>query len=101
VERGIPYARQDFFRGEQFLDVADMQARAVPGAATSQGHAYTARRARSDASCSRRSSRRRCCRSRRSPSIGDVLPSRLTTGAHFGDTKEREMPSAGGSCSAR
>jgi len=29
VERGIPYARQDFFRGEQFLDVADMQARAV------------------------------------------------------------------------
>ncbi len=29
VERGIPYARQDFFRGEQFHDVADMQARAV------------------------------------------------------------------------
>jgi transposase len=29
VERGIPYARQDFFRGEDFLDVADMQARAV------------------------------------------------------------------------
>ena len=29
VERGIPYARQDFFRGEPFLDVADMQRRAV------------------------------------------------------------------------
>ncbi|HEV7500625.1 MAG TPA: hypothetical protein VGQ33_11505 [Vicinamibacteria bacterium] len=29
VERGIPYARQDFFRGECFLDVPDMQARAV------------------------------------------------------------------------
>jgi transposase len=29
VERGIPYARQDFFRGECFLDVADMRARAV------------------------------------------------------------------------
>jgi transposase len=29
VERGIPYARQDFFRGEQFLNVANMQARAV------------------------------------------------------------------------
>lgn len=29
VERGIPYARQDFFRGEGFLDVPDMQARAV------------------------------------------------------------------------
>jgi hypothetical protein len=29
VERGIPYARQDFFRGESFQDVADMQARAV------------------------------------------------------------------------
>lgn len=29
VERGIPYCRQDFFRGETFHDVADMQARAV------------------------------------------------------------------------
>jgi transposase len=29
VERGIPYARQDFFRGESFHDVADMQTRAV------------------------------------------------------------------------
>ena len=29
VELGIPYARQDFSRGERFLDVADMQARAV------------------------------------------------------------------------
>ena len=29
VERGIPYCRQDFFRGEVFRDVADMQARAV------------------------------------------------------------------------
>jgi transposase len=29
VERGIPYARQDFFRGERFRDVADMQAGAV------------------------------------------------------------------------
>jgi transposase len=29
VERGIPYARQDFFRGERFLGVPDMQARAV------------------------------------------------------------------------
>jgi transposase len=28
VERGIPYARQDFFRGERFQDVADLQARA-------------------------------------------------------------------------
>jgi len=28
VERGIPYARQDFFRGERFLDVAEMQTRA-------------------------------------------------------------------------
>jgi transposase len=27
VERGIPYVRQDFFRGEHFLDLADMQAR--------------------------------------------------------------------------
>ena len=29
VERGIPYCRQDFFRGEAFRDVAEMQARAV------------------------------------------------------------------------
>jgi transposase len=29
VERGIPYVRQDFFRGERFRDLADMQARAV------------------------------------------------------------------------
>jgi transposase len=29
VERGIPYVRQDFFRGETFLDVPDMQQRAV------------------------------------------------------------------------
>ena len=29
VERGIPYCRQDFFRGETFRDVAEMQARAV------------------------------------------------------------------------
>ena len=29
VERGIPYARQDFFRGETFHDLADMQARAT------------------------------------------------------------------------
>ncbi len=29
VERGIPYCRQDFFRGETFRDLADMQARAV------------------------------------------------------------------------
>jgi hypothetical protein len=29
VERGIPYCRQDFFRGESFRDLADMQARAV------------------------------------------------------------------------
>jgi Mu transposase, C-terminal domain len=29
VERGIPYVRQDFFRGETFRDLDDMQARAV------------------------------------------------------------------------
>jgi hypothetical protein len=29
VERGIPYCRQDFFRGESFRDLADMQARAI------------------------------------------------------------------------
>ena len=29
VERGIPYARQDFFRGERFLDVPEIQRRAV------------------------------------------------------------------------
>lgn len=29
VERGIPYCREDFFRGETFRDVADMQTRAV------------------------------------------------------------------------
>lgn len=29
VERGIPYVREDFFRGEPFRDLADMQARAV------------------------------------------------------------------------
>jgi transposase len=29
VERGIPYARQDFFRGETFQELADMQRRAV------------------------------------------------------------------------
>lgn len=29
VERGVPYARQDYFRGESFRDVAEMQARAV------------------------------------------------------------------------
>jgi hypothetical protein len=29
VERGIPYARQDFFRGETFHDLAAMQARAT------------------------------------------------------------------------
>jgi hypothetical protein len=29
VERGIPYCRQDFFRGETFRDLADMQVRAV------------------------------------------------------------------------
>src|SRR5262245_19667971 len=29
VERGIPYARQDFFRGESFHDLADLQTRAV------------------------------------------------------------------------
>jgi transposase len=29
VERGIPYCRQDFFRGETFCDLAEMQARAV------------------------------------------------------------------------
>lgn len=29
VERGIPYAREDFFRGESFQDVAEMQARAT------------------------------------------------------------------------
>jgi transposase len=29
VERGIPYVRADFFRGETFRDLADLQARAV------------------------------------------------------------------------
>jgi len=29
VERGIPYCREDFFRGESFRDLTDMQARAV------------------------------------------------------------------------
>jgi transposase len=29
VERGIPYAREDFFRGETFRDLADMQTRAL------------------------------------------------------------------------
>jgi transposase len=29
VERGTPYCREDFFRGEVFRDVAEMQARAV------------------------------------------------------------------------
>jgi transposase len=29
VERGIPYAREDFFRGEAFRDLPDMQQRAV------------------------------------------------------------------------
>lgn len=29
MERGIPYCRQDFFRGESFRDLADMQARAI------------------------------------------------------------------------
>ncbi len=29
VERGIPYCREDFFRGETFRDLAEMQARAV------------------------------------------------------------------------
>lgn len=29
VERGIPYARADFFRGEDFRDLVDMQQRAV------------------------------------------------------------------------
>jgi transposase len=29
VERGIPYCREDFFRGESFRDVVEMQARAV------------------------------------------------------------------------
>jgi transposase len=29
VERGIPYVREDFFRGEAFRDVAEMQARAT------------------------------------------------------------------------
>ena len=29
VERGIPYCRQDFFRGETFRDLAEMQARAL------------------------------------------------------------------------
>jgi DNA replication protein DnaC len=29
VERGIPYCREDFFRGESFRDVAEMQARAL------------------------------------------------------------------------
>jgi hypothetical protein len=29
VERGIPYCRQDFFRGEVFRDLADMRARAL------------------------------------------------------------------------
>ncbi|OGK81493.1 MAG: hypothetical protein A2X53_06695 [Candidatus Rokubacteria bacterium GWA2_70_23] len=29
VERGIPYTREDFFRGESFHDLADMQTRAL------------------------------------------------------------------------
>jgi hypothetical protein len=29
VERGVPYARADFFRGERFRDVSDLQSRAV------------------------------------------------------------------------
>src|SRR5262249_61345852 len=29
VERGIPYCREDFFRGEVFRDVAEMRMRAV------------------------------------------------------------------------
>ncbi len=29
VERGIPYAREDFFRGEAFRDLPDMQTRAI------------------------------------------------------------------------
>jgi hypothetical protein len=29
VERGIPYAREVFFRGQTFRDLADLQARAV------------------------------------------------------------------------
>ena len=29
VERGVPYAREDFFRGETFHDLAEMQRRAV------------------------------------------------------------------------
>ena len=50
VELGIPYARQDFSRGERFLDVADMQARAViwrrdlAGSAPARHHAPGAAR---------------------------------------------------------
>jgi len=61
VERGIPYARQDFFRGEPFLDVADMQRRAVGWCRALLG-AAPARSNRRRSSASRATRRRRARR---------------------------------------
>jgi transposase len=101
VERGIPYVRQDFFRGEVFPDLDDMQARAVTWPAPGSTAPPVAPRA----SSSRPRSRPRSCRWDPSPSIrppGPSAPSTpITTSSSSGpSTRSRPATSAPRSTSA-
>lgn len=77
VERGIPYAREDFFRGKSFHDLADMQTRALVWSRDIAGtrlHGTTRQVPRVVFETVERGPR--CCRGRRSPSIALRGPGR-------------------------
>lgn len=75
VERGIPYLRQDFFRGEHFLDLADMQARATVWCRDLAGTRVHGTTRQAPGSSSRPKSSARCCHwpgALRSPDVGTL-----------------------------
>ncbi len=74
VERGIPYCREDFFRGESFRDLARCRRTRSSGAATSPARACMAPHDRCRAWCSRPWSNRRSCHWRSSPLIAPRGP---------------------------
>ena len=61
VEGGIPYVRQDFFRGEHFLDLADMQERATVWCRDLAGTRVHGTTRQAPGSSSRPRSSARCC----------------------------------------
>ena len=80
VERGVPYARERFFKGGEFSGLADVRSRRSAGAAMSLGCASTAPLAGSRWWSSRTRSARPC-------SLGTARPTRSPTGARPRSTR--------------